>query len=207
MTRAHFSRPILEMAGHGVGGDDVEVALLTGASVAIYQPGTTTPITPPLFISNTGSTTITNPFVCTTGIIDFYLDIPQRVRLGITPVGESETLVEDQDVVSIDYVTSSTIVVGSSLWLTTMTLSEAYVLSSATLDANGAITTASIIWPDGSTGVFTTDTASTAFPGSIDAYHITYIPSVGPTVTVTQPLVTRDSTFGNITAQPVLTVV
>jgi hypothetical protein len=78
-------------------------------------------------------------------------------------------------------------------------------LVSASRDSYGAITTASVIWPDGGTGTFTTDTASTAFPGAIDAYHVTYVVS-GVTKTVTQTAVTRDATTGAVTAQPALTV-
>jgi hypothetical protein len=82
---------------------------------------------------------------------------------------------------------------------------QAFRLVSATRDANEAITTASVVWPDGSTGTFTTDTASTAFPGAIDAYHVTYIPASGPTKTIAQTAVTRDGA-GAVTAQPGLVV-
>jgi asparagine N-glycosylation enzyme membrane subunit Stt3 len=82
---------------------------------------------------------------------------------------------------------------------------QAFQLVTATRDANGAITTASVVWPDGATGTFTTDTASTAFPGAIDAYHVTYVQGA-TTLTVTQPAVTRDGTTGAVTAQPALAV-
>jgi hypothetical protein len=77
---------------------------------------------------------------------------------------------------------------------------------SCTRDANGCVVTANVTWPDGATGVLTTDTASTAFPGYIDAYHITYdfVQGNGQndvTHIVTQPLVTRDS-FGNVSVRP-----
>ena len=84
-------------------------------------------------------------------------------------------------------------------------LADAFQLVSASRDANGAVTTASVVWPDGATGTFTTVTASTAFPGAIDAYRVTYV-SGGVTKTVTQPAVTRDVTTGAVTAQPLLTV-
>ena len=64
---------------------------------------------------------------------------------------------------------------------------------------NGAPTSAAVTWPDGTTGVYT-GTPSAAFPGSIDAYTITY----GTTTVYTQPAVTRDSA-GNITNQPAIT--
>jgi hypothetical protein len=82
---------------------------------------------------------------------------------------------------------------------------QLYQLTTATRDANEAITTASVLWPDGSTGTFTTDTASTAFPGAIDAYHVTYVPSSGFSKTISQPTVTRDAA-GAIIAQPALAV-
>ncbi|MFM0226172.1 hypothetical protein [Paraburkholderia dipogonis] len=81
---------------------------------------------------------------------------------------------------------------------------SAFRLVSATRDANAAIVTASIVWPDGATGTFTTDTASTAFPGAIDAWHATYINGV-ISHTVTQTAVTRDAT-GAVTAQPAITI-
>jgi hypothetical protein len=83
---------------------------------------------------------------------------------------------------------------------------QAFRLVSATRDANGAISTATVVWPDGSTGTFTTDTASTAFPGAIDAYHVTYVNGATGTKTVTQAAVTRDLTTGAVTAQPALAV-
>lgn len=73
-------------------------------------------------------------------------------------------------------------------------------------DVNGAITSADVRWPDGSTGIFTTTTASSALLGALDAYTVTYVPPFGPTRTVTQPAVTRDAS-GAVTAQPAITVV
>lgn len=84
-------------------------------------------------------------------------------------------------------------------------LAQAFRLVSATRDSNDAITTASVVWPDGSTGTFTTDTASSAFPGAIDAYHVTYVNVTTGTKTVTQTAVTRNGN-GAVTAQPALTV-
>lgn len=72
-------------------------------------------------------------------------------------------------------------------------------------DVNGTLSTASIVWPDGSTGTFTLDVASMAFPGAIDAYHVTYVSTTGAIKTVTQPAVTRDG-GSNITVQPALTI-
>jgi len=69
-------------------------------------------------------------------------------------------------------------------------------------DANGAPTSAVVTWPDGVTGNFS-GTPSVNYPGSISAYTITRAGS--PTVTYTQPAVTRDGN-GNITNRPPITV-
>jgi hypothetical protein len=61
-----------------------------------------------------------------------------------------------------------------------------------------------VIWPDGATGAYTATTVSTAFPGAVDAYTVTYVGST--TKTVTQPAVTRDSTTGAVTTRPAMTV-
>ncbi|HEF4835439.1 TPA: hypothetical protein SAO52_000115 [Burkholderia vietnamiensis] len=81
---------------------------------------------------------------------------------------------------------------------------QSFCLVSATRDANEAIITASIVWPDGATGTLTTDSASTAFPGAIDAWHATYVTGVN-TKTVTQPTVTRNAA-GAVVAQPAITI-
>lgn len=81
---------------------------------------------------------------------------------------------------------------------------QAFQLVSATRDANSAIVTANIVWPDGIVGVFTTDIASVAFPGAIDAWHATYVGS--PAKLITQPAVTRDAS-GAVIAQPAITIV
>lgn len=88
--------------------------------------------------------------------------------------------------------------------LSTWALTQAFQVITATRDANGAITSADIKWPDGVLGVFTTDVASVAFPGAIDAWHATYLATV--TKLITQPAVTRDSN-GAVTAQPAITIV
>lgn len=79
---------------------------------------------------------------------------------------------------------------------------ESLFAGAVTRDTNGAPTSAVIKWPDGVDGTYS-GTASTAFPGSIDAYTITR--AVTPTVTYTQPAVTRD-TAGYITNRPPITV-
>lgn len=88
--------------------------------------------------------------------------------------------------------------------LTAWALAQSFSVTTATRDSNGAITTASIVWPDGVSGTYTADTLSTAFPGATDAWHATY--NALGTKTITQPAVTRDSN-GAVTAQPAIAIV
>ena len=69
---------------------------------------------------------------------------------------------------------------------------DVLITGAITRDGNGAATSAPVTWPDGTAGTYTADTVSTAFPGAVDGYHITYGSPV--TKTYTQPTVTRDST-------------
>jgi hypothetical protein len=71
-----------------------------------------------------------------------------------------------------------------------------------TRDADGAATAAIVKWPDGVAGVYA-GTASTEIPGAVDAYTVTRAES--PTVTFTQPAVTRDAA-GFVTNRPPITV-
>lgn len=88
MPRAHFSRPVQDASG------DVQL----NAVVRVLQPGTTTPITDTIYAAATGGTTRTNPFTYTDGVISFYLDTPQQVRLGVTIGAAPEVFFDDVDV-------------------------------------------------------------------------------------------------------------
>lgn len=77
---------------------------------------------------------------------------------------------------------------------------DSIIAGSITRDANEAVTSAAVVWPDGTSGTFTADTLSSSFPGAVDAYHITY-----GSKTYTQSAVTRDSA-GAVTNRPAITV-
>lgn len=81
---------------------------------------------------------------------------------------------------------------------------EQIIVGAITRDANGAATGAAVVWPDGTPGIYTATTVSTAFPGAVDAYTITYGSPV--TATYTQAAVTRDPTTGAATTVPAITV-
>lgn len=73
-----------------------------------------------------------------------------------------------------------------------------------TYNSAGALTSANVTWPNGATGAYS-GTASTTFPDAIDSYTITHVLN-GTTTTYTQPAVTRDSTSGQVTSRPAITV-
>nr|WP_278101175.1 hypothetical protein [Microbacterium proteolyticum] len=77
------------------------------------------------------------------------------------------------------------------------------IAGSITRDSNQAVTSAAVVWPDGTPGTFTALVLSTAFPGAVDSYKITYGSPV--TKTFTQPTVTRN-TAGAVTNVPQIVV-
>lgn len=79
-------------------------------------------------------------------------------------------------------------------------LLDPLIVGVITRDANGAATSAGVVWPDGTAGVYTATTVSTAFPGAVDAYTVTK-----PPLTYTQSAVTRDAN-GAVTNRPAMTV-
>lgn len=81
---------------------------------------------------------------------------------------------------------------------------KAWRLVSATYNGSQGLDTASIIWPDGATGTYTTDTFNGTDASLVDAWHATY--SAGSVnKTATQTAVTRNGS-GSITAQPAITI-
>lgn len=147
--------------------------------------------------SDNGVTTTANPITCdNNGYFEFYaanglydLEITGSLALPLTisDVQLSDVILQD-----------------ASANLMGWALSQSFRLVSATRNSDEAITTASIVWPDGATGVFTGTVLSTAFPGAIDAWSATYLGTT--TKTITQPTVTRDSS-GAVTVQPAITIV
>lgn len=65
-------------------------SVMTGAVVRVLQNATLSLLTDTLYTTDQGSEVLANPFTCVDGVVEFYLDIPNRVRLGYTPPGGSE---------------------------------------------------------------------------------------------------------------------
>lgn len=78
---------------------------------------------------------------------------------------------------------------------------KSYAMTSAAYDSSGCITSATVVWPDGSSGTYTTASKNSVF-NVPDSYTVTHANSG---LTVSQPAVTRNSN-GDITAQPTLAI-
>ena len=80
---------------------------------------------------------------------------------------------------------------------------DSLITGAVARDANGAATTAPVTWPDGTPGTYTALVLSSAFPGAVDSYKITYGSPV--TATYTQPTVARDANGAAVNV-PTITV-
>jgi hypothetical protein len=88
MPRSHYYSVAQDTAGNA----------LENAVVRVLQPGTQNPIAASIYATDTDVVAMANPFTTASGQVSFYIDTPQRIRLGITPVGGVERFVEDIDV-------------------------------------------------------------------------------------------------------------
>jgi hypothetical protein len=86
--RAHCYRLIQDAAGD----------LQPNSVIRVLQPGTETLISDPLYPDNATVSSMTNPFISVDGTLNFYLDVPQRVRLGVTKPGSDEIFFDDVDI-------------------------------------------------------------------------------------------------------------
>lgn len=78
-------------------------------------------------------------------------------------------------------------------------LPDLLIVGAVTRDANGAVTSGAVKWPDGTAGTFAATAISTSFPGAVNAYTITH-----GSETYTQSAVTRDAN-GAVTSRPEIT--
>lgn len=71
MARAHLFRPVTDREGN----------LLYNASVTVREVDYSIPVGQPLYSGPTGDTVLANPFTAVNGVIDFWLDEPQRMSI------------------------------------------------------------------------------------------------------------------------------
>lgn len=89
--RAHFYRPATDGAGN----------LLPNVQITLYEAQTTTLLPATVYSNDVASPTVLqNPWVSGTGIVDFYLDVPQRVRIMLVQGTLPPTYFEDVDVLA-----------------------------------------------------------------------------------------------------------
>jgi hypothetical protein len=90
-ARAHYNRALMDSEGN----------VVPGAAIRIANPFTGATLLDNVMSTATGPDIKPNPWVSDDGIVDFYLDTPQRVSIGITtPCAMSEYLIHGADVLS-----------------------------------------------------------------------------------------------------------
>lgn len=74
--------------------------LQPGVQVSLFDSGTTNLITDLIYSDDSTTTPNFNPFISSNGIIDFYIDDPRRLDIGIVDGDNSIQYIFDQDVLS-----------------------------------------------------------------------------------------------------------
>lgn len=87
MPRAHFNKAVIRRVSGAPTDGTVAVTKASGAA-----------LTQTIYAADTGATALTSPFAFTNGVIDFFLDVPERVKLVITPNGASAQTFDAVDV-------------------------------------------------------------------------------------------------------------
>lgn len=91
--RAHFNRALQDQQGNQV----------ASAQVRLLVPGGTDLYGSTIYADATGGVTRTNPWTTDTGEVDFYLDAPDRVRIGIKVGADPEEFWDNIDVVGVGF--------------------------------------------------------------------------------------------------------
>lgn len=90
MSRAHLYRPVLDKNGN----------VLSDISVRIYESGGTSLIAETIYLDPFQTAPAQQPMVFADGIINFYLDNPKRVRIGVRQGVNQEVFFEDVDILA-----------------------------------------------------------------------------------------------------------
>lgn len=88
MARAHLHRAITDSSGN----------VVPNTQVTVYEAGTSGLLVQQLYVNPSGSQVRTNPYSTSDGYVDFYLDRPQSVRIGLAVQGSPGTYVDDLSV-------------------------------------------------------------------------------------------------------------
>lgn len=88
MARSHYYRPITDDQGD----------LVANIAVRLLNPGTTTSAGVSAYAGPTGSAVYTQPWTIANGIIDFYLEAPKRLQIGVLAPTLPEAFLDNEDV-------------------------------------------------------------------------------------------------------------
>lgn len=88
--RAHLHRLV----------QDSEGDLQPDITITIYRAGSLDLIDGPIYADDVSLTELSNPFVSSSGIVDCYLDQPQRVQLGIKRGLEEQQFYDNVDILA-----------------------------------------------------------------------------------------------------------
>lgn len=200
VTPVHFTSPAVRTSGTNLVTEDVQVVNpVNGVITVDLQPGPASVMlsgrefafTVPAEGTPTLSTLIAAALGIPAGTPDVVVGAAVEAYLMLNPPSGGGGLTEE--VADTRYVPFSRLAKNPDLLIT----------GSITRDVNGAVTSAAAVWPDGTPGTFTAETLSTAHPGAVDGYRITY--GSPATKTYTQPTMTRNSE-GAVTAVPAIVV-
>lgn len=88
--RAHYYQLITDNQGN----------LQPNSTVRVLSPGTVAQVDFPLYPSSDSMTPLSNPFISSDGVINFYCEAPMRVDLGVVAPGQEEVFYYDVDVLT-----------------------------------------------------------------------------------------------------------
>ncbi|MGA5598430.1 hypothetical protein ACPCSE_29770 [Streptomyces cellulosae] len=89
--RAHFNRALLDDQGNRI----------ASAQVRLLVAGGTDPYGQTIYSDAVGGATLTNPWTTTSGEVDFYLDAPDRVKVGVKVGTDPEEFWDNTDVLGV----------------------------------------------------------------------------------------------------------
>ena len=177
-----------------------EVDVVDGAFTASLEPG---PVNVILRLDGI-TKTLQNIVIPDSGTHTLHSVVTDSVVYAPTVVSAAVTARNAAEVFAEAAETAAASTVGTAAYKQFARNPDTLIAGAVTRDSNGAATSAPVVWPDGTPGTYTALVLSSAFPGAVDSYKITYGSPV--TLTFTQPTVTRDSTSGAVTLCPAIGV-
>lgn len=138
MARAHYIHWVSDVGGRP----------LSGASITVYEPGTTTPLAATIYAAASGSSTQSNPLTTASdGSFSIYLEFGQQVDLLIEAAGQVDKTVS---YVSVDDDPSAVVRVAGTQTITGTKTFTSPILNNPTLV--GPTISGQVLLPDGSIG-------------------------------------------------------